>query len=102
MKDNYRLVTVIMNVTATMATEIPIMILVVSGSPNTSVPTTIAVIGSNTPSTEALVAPMLRDAMARVARGDYGWQQSQSQEVKPVVCLSDSCGDDSVGNENFT
>ena len=67
MKDNYRLVTVIMNVTATMATEIPIMILVVSGSPNTSVPTTIAVIGSNTPSTEALVAPMLRDAMARVA-----------------------------------
>lgn len=63
----YRLVTVIMNVTATMAMEMPTMMLVVSGSPNISVPTMMAVMGSNTPSTEALVAPMLREAMARVA-----------------------------------
>ena len=63
----YRFVTVIINVTATIAIEIPTMIFVVSGSPNITVPTTIAVIGSNTPSTEAFVAPMLREAMASVA-----------------------------------
>ena len=63
----YRFVTVIMNVTATIAIEIPTMMFVVRGSPNIIVPTIMAVIGSNTPSTEALVAPILRDAMARVA-----------------------------------
>ena len=56
-----------MNVTATMAMEIPTMIFVVSGSPNISVPTTMAVMGSKTPRTDALVAPMFREAMARVA-----------------------------------
>ena len=45
----------------------PTTILVVSGSPNISVPTRMAVIGSKTPSTEAFVAPILRVAMARVA-----------------------------------
>lgn len=35
--------------------------------PNISVPTRIAVIGSNTPSTEALVAPIFRVAIANVA-----------------------------------
>ncbi len=50
-----------------MAMEIPTMMFVVSGSPNITVPTTMAVMGSNTPSTEALVAPMLREAMASVA-----------------------------------
>ena len=56
-----------MNVTATIDMPIPNTMLALSGSPNISVPTRIAVIGSNTPSTEALVAPMLREAMARVA-----------------------------------
>ena len=63
----YRFVTVIMNVTATIAMEIPTMIFVVSGSPNMTVPTTMAVIGSKTPRTDAFVAPILRDAMAKVA-----------------------------------
>ena len=40
---------------------------VVSGSPNIIVPTRIAVIGSNTPSTDAFVAPILRVAIASVA-----------------------------------
>ena len=46
-----------MNVTATMAMPIPATMLVVSASPNISVPTNMAVMGSNTPNTEALVAP---------------------------------------------
>ena len=56
-----------MNVTAAMDISIPIRILLVNGSPNTSVPTIIAVIGSNTPNTDALVAPILRVDTARVA-----------------------------------
>ena len=48
----------IINVTATIEIRIPAMILVVSASPKTNVPTRIAVIGSKTPNTEALVAPM--------------------------------------------
>ena len=63
----YRLVTKIMNVTATMAMPIPATMLVVSASPNISVPTNMAVMGSNTPNTEALVAPILRVATAKVA-----------------------------------
>ena len=50
-----------------MAIRIPVTILVVSVSPNAIVPTRMAVMGSNTPSTEAFVAPMLRVAMASVA-----------------------------------
>lgn len=50
-----------------MAMAMPMMMLVVSGSPSISVPTSIAVIGSNTPNTDAFVAPMLRVAMASVA-----------------------------------
>ena len=46
---------------------IPKRMLVVKGSPNISVPTKIAVIGSNTPNTEALVAPIFRVATANVA-----------------------------------
>ena len=64
---SYRFVAEIINVTAITEILIPNMMLVVSGSPNTRVPTSIAVIGSNTPSTDALVAPILRVAMARVA-----------------------------------
>ncbi len=45
----------------------PTTIFVVNASPKTRVPTRIAVIGSNTPSMEAFVAPMLRVAMANVA-----------------------------------
>ena len=56
-----------MNVTATIAMDIPKIMFVVSGSSNIKVPTTIAVIGSNTPRTDAFVAPMLREAMAKVA-----------------------------------
>ena len=43
------------------------MILLVNASLNISVPTSMAVIGSNTPSTDALVAPILRVATAKVA-----------------------------------
>ena len=50
-----------------MAMQMPTTMLVVSGSPNISVPTRMAVIGSKTPSTEAFVAPILRVAMASVA-----------------------------------
>ena len=64
---SYRFVAAIINVTAITEILIPNMMFVVSGSPNTIVPTSIAVIGSNTPSTDALVAPILRVAMARVA-----------------------------------
>ena len=39
----------------------------VSASSKTTVPTRIAVIGSKTPNTEALVAPMFLEAIARVA-----------------------------------
>ena len=47
--------------------QMPTMMFVVSGSANIIVPTRIAVIGSNTPSTDAFVAPILRVAIARVA-----------------------------------
>lgn len=50
-----------------MAMLIPMIIPMVKGSPNISVPTSIAVIGSKTPSTDAFVAPMLRVATANVA-----------------------------------
>ena len=56
-----------MNVTEMIAIEIPSIILKVNGSPNIRVPTRIAVIGSNTPRTEAFVAPILRVATANVA-----------------------------------
>jgi len=45
----------------------PVMMLVVSASPKTNVPTRIAVIGSKTPNTEALVAPIFLVAIAKVA-----------------------------------
>ena len=50
-----------------MAMPMPRRMFVVKGSPNINVPIRIAVIGSNTPSTEALVAPIFRVAMANVA-----------------------------------
>ena len=56
-----------MNVTAAVAIAIPTTIFGVRASPNTSVPTRMAVIGSNTPRTDALVAPILRVATASVA-----------------------------------
>ena len=45
----------------------PIMMFAVRASPKTTVPTRIAVIGSKTPNTEALVAPMFLEAIAKVA-----------------------------------
>ena len=45
----------------------PTTMFVVRGSSNISVPTSIAVTGSKTPSTEAFVAPTLRVATAKVA-----------------------------------
>lgn len=63
----YLFVRLIIRVTATIAMLIPTIILIVNGSPNISVPTSIAVIGSNTPNTDAFVAPMLRVANASVA-----------------------------------
>ena len=56
-----------MKVIAPIANSMPTMIFVVNASLKTIVPTRIAVIGSNTPNTDALVAPMLRVAMASVA-----------------------------------
>ena len=63
----YLFVETIIKVTAPIANKIPITMLVVSTSPKQTVPTRIAVIGSNTPRTEALVAPMLRVAIAKEA-----------------------------------
>ena len=54
-------------VMAAIVRTIPIITLVVTGSPNAMAPTRMAVTGSNTPSTDALVAPMRRVATARVA-----------------------------------
>ena len=56
-----------MNVTDIMAMVMPMIILDVKGSPNTRVPTSMAVIGSKTPRTDAFVAPILRVATASVA-----------------------------------
>ena len=63
----YLFVEIIMNITANMAINMPMMMLLVSASPKTKVPTRMAVIGSNTPSTEAFVAPIFRVATANVA-----------------------------------
>ena len=57
----------IIKVTATTEIRIPVMMLEVRASPNTKVPTRIAVIGSKTPKTEALVAPIFLVAIAKVA-----------------------------------
>ena len=57
----------IIKVTATTEIRIPVMMLEVRASPNTKVPTRIAVIGSKTPNTEALVAPIFLVAIAKVA-----------------------------------
>ena len=56
-----------MKVIAPIANSMPTMIFVVNASLKTIVPTRIAVIGSNTPNTEAFVAPILRVANANVA-----------------------------------
>ena len=64
---SYLFVVIIINITATIEIVIPIIMLLVSGSPNTKVPTRIAVIGSKTSKTEALVAPIFLVATASVA-----------------------------------
>lgn len=92
-----------MNVTATMAMEIPTMIFVVSGSPNISVPTTMAVMGSKTPRTDALVAPIFREAMARVAvETMVGNRASPTRLIKPVCSGCDSGGYGGVGTDDFS
>lgn len=58
------MVTAIINVTATTEIEIPVIMFELSASPKTGVPTSIAVIGSNTPNTEAFVAPIFLVAIA--------------------------------------
>ena len=65
--ESYRLVTVIIKITAITEIKMPVMMLVVSASPNIRVPTSMAVIGSKTPNTEALVAPIFLVAIAKVA-----------------------------------
>ena len=52
---------------AAMAMMMPTTMFVVNASPKTSVPTRIAVIGSNTPKTDAFVAPIFRVDKANVA-----------------------------------
>ena len=61
-----------MNITAAIEIKMPTMMFVVIGSPKTNAPIRIAVIGSNTPRTEALVAPMFLVATTSVAV----WPQS--------------------------
>ena len=61
------MVLAIIKVMAAMESKIPTMIFVVSASPKTMVPIRMAVMGSKTPSTEALVAPIFRVAIANVA-----------------------------------
>lgn len=56
-----------MNVIAIIEIKIPTMMFVVIGSPKTNAPTSIAVIGSNTPRTDAFVAPIFLVAIANVA-----------------------------------
>ncbi len=56
-----------MKVTAITEIKMPMMMFDVSASPKTSVPTRMAVIGSNTPMTDAFVAPMFLVAIAKVA-----------------------------------
>ena len=56
-----------MNVMAAIVRTMPVMTLVVTGSPNAMAPTRMAVIGSKTPRTDAFVAPIRRVATARVA-----------------------------------
>ena len=67
MQVGYLLVDIIIKVMASIAIIIPMTMLFVRVSPKTRVPTKIAVIGSNTPSTDAFVAPMFRVATANVA-----------------------------------
>ena len=73
------------------AIAIPITIVGVSGSPKATVPTKIAVMGSNTPNTEAFVAPILRVATARVAVdiivGRTASQSSDSHAFTPLMPL---------------
>lgn len=94
MRKYYLLVTEIMNVTAIIEMEIPAIIFVVSGSSNINVPTTMAVIGSNTPSTDAFVAPMFLDAIANVeveitvgSRANPKRLSQSCQFVIPVVIV---------------
>ena len=81
----YLFVDTIINVTAAIEITIPATMFVVRASPRNSVPTRMAVIGSNTPKTEALVAPILRVASANdaVDGGHYGWKYSQSHKIEP-------------------
>ena len=58
---------IIIKVTAPIASRMPVRMLLVSASPKAMVPTRMAVMGSKTPSTEALVAPMFLVDMASVA-----------------------------------
>ena len=75
----------IMNVMATIEIRMPTTTFVVSASPKTSVPTRMAVTGSKTPSTEALVAPMLRVAMASVAVDKMGGSRASPTRVSQAV-----------------
>lgn len=96
----HRLVMAIMNVMATIEIRIPTTIFVVSASPKTSVPTRMAVTGSKTPSTEALVAPMLRVAMASVAVdtmvGSTASPTRFSQAVWPVSPVITPVSDNAI------
>lgn len=63
----YFFVETIIKTTAATERIMPMTIFVDRTSPKTSVPISIAVIGSKTPSTEAFVAPIFRVEMASVA-----------------------------------
>ena len=72
---------VIMNVMATIDITMPTTMLVVSASPKTTVPTRMAVTGSKTPSTDALVAPMFRVATASVAVEEGCYTEDEAAEL---------------------
>ena len=91
-----------MNVTATMAMEMPTMMLVVSGSPNISVPTMMAVMGSEYAEYRSLGGSDVTGGNGEGGRRNDGWQQGKSHKVKPVCFGSDSSRNCSVGTEDFS
>lgn len=68
--------------------EIPIIILVVIGSPNITAPMRIAVIGSNTPNTDAFVGPIFLDAIAKVAVETIVGRTASPTRYNKAVLLS--------------
>ena len=80
---------------AAIVRAIPMMMLTVMLSPNANAPTSMAVTGSNTPSTEAFVAPIRRVDAASVAVdimvGRIARQTRLVQDVHPDIPCINGC-----------